>query len=93
MLSYKFLFDIAIILLSTKALSLVTQKIRLPQVLGALLAGILLGPACFNLLTETEFIKQLSELGVIVLMFIAGLETDMKEIKKNGKASIIIALL
>ena len=93
MLSYEFLFDIALILMSTKLLGLLTKKIQLPQVVGALLAGLLLGPACLNILHETDFIIQLAELGVIVLMFTAGLETDIKELKKTGKASIIIAIL
>ncbi|MDO4535024.1 MAG: cation:proton antiporter [Clostridium perfringens] len=93
MLSYKFLFDIALILLSTKALGLVTKKFKLPQVVGALLAGLILGPAVLNILHETDFIQQLAELGVIVLMFTAGLETDIKELKKSGVASLIIAVL
>ena len=93
MLSYEFLFDIALILMSTKLLGLLTKKIQLPQVVGALLAGLLLGPACLNILHETDFIIQLAELGVIVLMFTAGLETDIKELKKTGKASFIIAIL
>lgn len=65
----------------------------MPQVVGALLAGLILGPAMLNILHETEFIKQMSELGVIVLMFTAGLETDVKELKKTGKASFVIALI
>ena len=93
MLSYEFLFDIALILMSTKLLGLLTKRIQLPQVVGALLAGLLLGPACLNILHETDFILQLAELGVIVLMFTAGLETDIKELKKTGKASMIIAIL
>lgn len=93
MLSYKFLFDIAVILLSTKALGLVTKRFKLPQVVGALLAGLVLGPAVLNILHETDFIQQLAELGVIVLMFTAGLETDIKELKKSGVASVIIAIL
>lgn len=93
MLSYEFLFDIALILMSTKLLGLLTKKIQLPQVVGALLAGLLLGPACLNILHETDFIIQLAELGVIVLMFTAGLETDIKELKKTGKASVVIAIL
>ena len=92
MLSYEFLFDIALILMSTKILGLLTKKIKLPQVVGALLAGLILGPACLNILHETEFIVQLAELGVIVLMFTAGLETDISELKKTGKASLVIAL-
>lgn len=91
--SYKFLMDLALILLSTKALGLITKKFKMPQVVGALLAGLILGPACLNILQETDFIISLSEVGVIVLMFAAGLETDMNEFKKTGKASFIIAML
>lgn len=92
-MSYNFLFDLALILLSTKLLGLLTKKVKMPQVVGALLAGLVLGPAMFNVLKETDFIAELSEIGVIVLMFVAGLETDIKELKKTGKASFIIALI
>ena len=91
-LSYNYLFDIALILLSTKLLGLLTRKIQMPQVVGALAAGLILGPAVFNVLHETEFITQMAELGVIVLMFTAGLETDINELKKSGGASFVIAL-
>lgn len=92
MLHYGFLLDIAIILLSTKFLGILTRKFRMPQVVGALLAGLILGPAMFNTLRETEFIQQMAELGVIVLMFTAGLETDITELKKTGKVSFVVAL-
>ena len=91
--SYGYLLDLALILLTTKAFGLLTRRISLPQVVGALLAGLLLGPACLGVLHQTEFIYQVSEIGVIVLMFCAGLETDIDELKKSGKASFIIALL
>lgn len=90
--SYDFLMDLALILLSTKLLGLLTKKVHMPQVVGALLAGLILGPAALNILRETDFIHQMSEIGVIVLMFCAGLETDIDELKKCGKASFIIAL-
>ena len=93
MLSYEFLFDLALILISTKLFGLITKKVRMPQVVGALLAGVILGPAVLNVLSETEFIQKLAELGVIVLMFTAGLETDINQLKKTGKASFIIAVL
>lgn len=70
-MSYHFLLDLALILLSTKILGLIAQKFQMPQVVGALIAGLLLSPAGLGLLSETEFTKQLSELGVIVLMFSA----------------------
>ena len=91
-MEYGYLLSLALILLSTKLCGLVTKRIRLPQVVGALAAGLLLGPACLGILKKTEFITEVSELGVIVLMFSAGLETDIKELKKTGKASFIIAL-
>lgn len=91
--SYGYLLDLALILLSTKVFGLITRRVKLPQVVGALLAGLILGPACIGVLHQTDFIYQVSEIGVIVLMFCAGLETDIDELKKSGKASFIIALL
>ena len=91
MMSYHYLLDIALILIATKVLGLFTRKLQMPQVVGALLAGLILGPAVLNILAETSFIQQTAELGVIILMFTAGLETDLDELKKAGKASFIIA--
>lgn len=90
-MSYRFLLDLALILLSTKVLGLLTQRFQMPQVVGALLAGLLLGPAGLNILTETDFLSQLSELGVIVLMFTAGMGTDIQELKHSGKAGFLVA--
>ena len=91
--SYSFIFDIAIILAATKILGLLTRRIALPQVVGALLAGLIMGPACLGVLEETEFLDELAELGVIVLMFTAGLETDVRELRKSGGPAFIIALI
>lgn len=92
-MEYDYLLFLAVILLGTKALGLVTKRFKMPQVVGALLAGVVLGPACLGILHKTEFISALSEIGVIVLMFTAGLETDIKELKKTGGASFLIALI
>ena len=92
-MSYYFLLDIALILLSTKVLGLLTKRFSMPQVVGALVAGLILGPAVLGVIKETDFLKQTSELGVIVLMFTAGLETSIKDLKKTGKASFIIAVM
>lgn len=89
---YRYLLDVAIILLSTKVLGLATRRVQMPQVVGALLAGLVLGPAMLGILTETSFIHEIAEIGVIVLMFCAGMETDIKELKESGKASFVIAL-
>lgn len=90
--SYHYLFDLAIILLSTKLFGLLTKRFNMPQVVGALLAGVILGPAVFGVMQETAFIKEVAEIGVIVLMFCAGMETDIQELKNSGKASFIIAV-
>ena len=90
--TYRYLLDLAIILISTKLLGLLTRRVQMPQVVGALLAGLILGPAGFGILAETSFIHEVAEIGVIVLMFTAGMETDIKELKASGKASFIIAL-
>ncbi|WP_347708007.1 cation:proton antiporter [Clostridium sp. D43t1_170807_H7] len=93
MMSYKYLLDIALILLSTKLLGLMTRRFNLPQVVGALLAGVILGPSVLNILQETDFISRMAELGVIVLMFTAGLESDISRLRSTGKHSFIVALL
>lgn len=91
--SYQFLLNLAIILISTKLLGLITRRFHMPQVVGALLAGVILGPALLGWLQEDLFIDQMAELGVIVLMFCAGLETDTQELKKSGKSAFVIALI
>lgn len=92
-MDYFFLINIAIILISTKIFGLIFKKFHMPQVVGALVAGLLLGPAFLGVLKEDNFITMVSEIGVIVLMFSAGLETDINEFKKTGKASASIAIL
>lgn len=93
-MDYTYLLYIAIILIFTKAFGLLSKVIKLPQVVGALVAGIVLGPVCLNLISldKTPVLNSLSEIGVIVLMFAAGLETDIREMKKCGVASTVIAL-
>ena len=92
-MTYHFLFEIALILLSTKVLGILTKRFALPQVVGALLAGLVMGPAMLGILQETTLMNQLAELGVIVLMFNAGLDTDLGELKKAGRSAFIIAVI
>ena len=89
--NYEFLVSIAIIILSTKILGDLTKKVSMPQVVGALLAGVIVGPTGLGLITNTDFIACTAEIGVILLMFLAGLDTDIDEIKKNSVACIVIA--
>ena len=99
-MAYGFLLDLALILLSTKLMGLLFRRIGLPQVVGALVAGLLIGPAVWGPMTGGKFVPVtgsstldvLAELGVIMIMFSAGLETDLKELKKNGLKAGLIAL-
>ncbi|WP_416200711.1 MAG: Na-H-Exchanger domain-containing protein [Thermocaproicibacter melissae] len=88
----KILLNLALILVTTKLGGLLSQKAKMPEVLGALLAGVIIGPVCLNLVSYDSDIKLLANLGVIFLMFLAGLETDLEQFKKAGKSSFMIAL-
>ena len=92
-MDYMYLVSIAIILISTKVLGDITGRFHLTEVVGALLAGVLIGPGGFGLISETDFIANTAEIGVILLMFNAGLDTDTTELKKNGVPCFVVALL
>ncbi|MGN1013804.1 MAG: cation:proton antiporter [Butyricicoccus sp.] len=92
-MDYSILLVIAIILFATKFLGLASGKVSMPQVVGALVAGLILGPSVLGIVQETDIIVTLSEIGVIMLMFDAGLGTDLKELKSTGAASFIIAVI
>ncbi|MFT9056037.1 MAG: cation:proton antiporter [Ethanoligenens sp.] len=89
----KILLDIALLLVATKIGGIISRKLKMPEVLGALVAGVILGPVIFNLVQYDDNIKLLSNLGVILLMFLAGLETNVEQFRKAGKSSFLIALL
>lgn len=88
----KTLLDIVLILVFTKIGGIISRKLKMPEVLGALVAGVILGPVVLNLIHYDNDIKLLSNLGVIMLMFLAGLETNIEEFKKAGLSSLIIAI-
>ena len=71
---------------------MITKRLQMPQVVGALIAGLVMGPAMLNIIHSTEFLSQVSELGVIVMMFTAGLGTSLNDLKQTGKAGFLVAL-
>ncbi len=95
---FEILLPLALILLCAKFLSLLGKKLGLPQVVGMLIAGILLGlikliPSQTIFTDDTlEGLSFLAKIGVILLMFSAGLETDIKQFKKCGLPSVVITL-
>ncbi|KMY48556.1 cation:proton antiporter [Peribacillus loiseleuriae] len=84
------ILQLAIILVAAKIAGHISVRLGQPSVLGKLLIGIVLGPSVLGLVTETETLAAFSQIGVILLMFIAGLETDLDEFKRTGKASTFV---
>lgn len=93
MLDYTYLLSIAIILLSTKIFGGLTEKIHLPHVVGALVAGVLIGPSMLGIVNNTTFLDEVAQIGVIILMFMAGLDTDLGEIKRKGTSYLVMAFM
>lgn len=96
---YQLLLPIALILFLSKILGIFCRKIKLPQVIGLLAAGLLLGlitlipnQSIFTTYTR-EGLDFLGKIGVILIMFSAGVETDIQKIKATGVASLIITFL
>ncbi|MBR3283600.1 MAG: cation:proton antiporter [Ruminococcus sp.] len=86
-----FFRDLAIIIVSAKICGLLAQKLKAPQVVGEILAGLFIGPACFGIVGNSDYLSLLAEIGVVMLMFGAGLETDLKELMKTGLKALIVA--
>lgn len=83
--------DLAIIILTAKAFGLLARYLHAPQVVGEILAGLVIGPCVLGWVGQSDFISGVAEIGVILLMFCTGLETDMQELKKTGGAALLIA--
>lgn len=96
-MEYYFLLEIALIFVATKLLGILCKKIHLPEVVGALIAGIIIGPSLIGIVSfEGEggiFLEYAAEVGVVLLMYGAGLETDIKELKSNALASFVVAAI
>ena len=85
--------DLAIIVVCAKAFGLLARKLKAPMVVGEIIAGLVIGPCLLNIIKPTEFISMMAEIGVVLIMFSAGLETNLQELKKSGLAAFIIACI
>ncbi|MCL5998294.1 MAG: cation:proton antiporter [Chloroflexi bacterium] len=100
-LTLQLILVLAILIVVAKAAGLISTRLKQPAVLGELLAGLLLGPTLINLFhlpfitaPETEeIVFELAELGVILLMFMAGLEVDIEEMLHTGRIALIAGVL
>ena len=89
---YRIFLDIAIILVAAKYLGLFARWMKAPQVVGEILAGLVVGPSILGLVQPSDFLSQMAEIGVVLLMFSAGLDSDIKELLLSGPKAFLIAL-
>lgn len=89
--SYLVFKDLAIIVIAAKLCGIAARKCKAPQVVGEIIAGLLIGPSILGWVDQSDFLLQMAEIGVILLMFSAGLETDLKDLMKTGPIAALIA--
>ena len=89
--TYSVFKDLAIIIIFAKAFGILARKCKAPQVVGEIIAGLLIGPSILGLVQQTEFLTEMAEVGVVLLMFSAGLETNLKDLMKTGPIAFLIA--
>lgn len=90
--AYEVFKDLAIILTAAKLMGLLARKCKVPQVVGEILAGLLIGPSVLGIVEQTEFLSYMAEIGVVLIMFSAGLETNLRDMIKTGPFACAVAL-
>ncbi len=89
---HDFFLILLLILLGARLFAELFRRFALPPVLGELCAGILLGPSLLGWIEPTSTIKLLAEIGIILLLFDVGLETDLHRLKESGKSAVLVAV-
>ncbi len=94
--TYSICRDLAIIIIAAKFCGIVARKCKAPQVVGEIIAGLLIGPSVLNLVSvgsegSGAALTVIAEIGVVLLMFSAGLETDLEQLIKTGPIATLIA--
>lgn len=85
--------SIIIILVAARVLGEIFQRIRQPPLVGEILAGVIIGPSLFAIVSPNADLRVLSDLAVFFLMFLTGLEMNPREIRRAGKSAIVISIL
>lgn len=89
--TYALFKDLAIIIIAAKIFGILARKCKAPQVVGEIVAGLLIGPSVLGLVEQTDFLLNMAEIGVVLLMFSAGLGTNLKDLLKTGPIALLIA--
>ena len=83
--------QLAIIIIFAKVFGLIARKLKAPQVAGEIIAGLLIGPSILGWVQPSDFLSGMAEIGVIMLMFNAGLGTNINDLKKSGLKATLLA--
>lgn len=92
-MSYIIFLELGLIILFVRFFALLTEKFHIPKVLGALLAGIVLGPAILDIIHLSDTINILSRIAIVLIMFLVGMETRLKSFISGTKKFAIIAIV
>ena len=90
---YSVFRDLAIIMVAAKIMGLAVRKLNVPQVVGEILAGLIIGPSILGFVQQSDFLSQMAEIGVILLMFSAGLGTNLRDMAKTGLTAFLVACM
>jgi Kef-type K+ transport system membrane component KefB len=91
--AHEFFLQLALILISARVLAEIATRLGIPSVIGELLAGIILGPSLLGWLQVTEQLQLMAEIGIILLLFKTGLETDFDHLAEAGRNAVAVALV
>jgi Kef-type K+ transport system membrane component KefB len=91
--TYAVFKSLAIILVAAKLFGILANKLKAPQVVGEIIAGLVIGPSILGLVNQSEYLAVMAEIGIVLLMFGAGLETDLKDLIKSGPKAFLIACM
>jgi len=90
---HQFFLFLAIILISARLLSETVARFGIPSVIGELLAGLLIGPSLLGWVSPDTTMKLLAEIGIILLLFEVGMDTDLSRLARSGSKPIVVAVL
>jgi Kef-type K+ transport system membrane component KefB len=90
--AHDFLLDLLVILLAARIFAELATRLQSPSVIGELFAGIVLGPSLLGWMTPGEAVRLLAEIGIILLLFEVGLETDLRQLARTGLRATVVAV-
>ncbi|MBT8116627.1 MAG: cation:proton antiporter, partial [Gammaproteobacteria bacterium] len=92
MVTHSLLIEVAVVLLAARLFAEIAVRLRAPPIIGELCAGIIIGPSLLGWVTPSEPFRLLAEIGIILLLFEVGLETDLQRLARAGPKSVVVAL-